>query len=58
MDNVMRTVKPNGGHLMKNRKSEILLGLILFLVGALLLFDAFDNRGKKVPWPGGAIMPW
>lgn len=58
MDNVKRALKPNGGHFIKDRKAEILIGVILFLVGALLLFDAFDARGKKVPWPGGAIMPW
>lgn len=57
MDNVKRAIKPNG-HFVKNRKAEIMLGLGLFLFGALLLYDAFDARGKKVPWPGGAIMPW
>lgn len=47
-----------GKHLIEDRKCEILLGLGLFLVGALLIYDAFDRRGKKVPWPGGAILPW
>jgi len=57
MDNVKRLVKPNG-HFINNRKVEIILGVILFLVGALLLYDAFDARGKKMPWPSGAIAPW
>ena len=57
MDNVKRLVKPNG-HLLKNRKHEIILGAILFLVGALLLYDAFDARGKRMPWPAGAVTPW
>ena len=30
----------------------------MFLVGALLLYDAFDARGKKMPWPAGAVTPW
>lgn len=57
MDNVKRAVKPNG-HFMKNRTAEIAIGVILFLVGALLVYDAFDGRGKKIPWPFGAVAPW
>lgn len=58
MDNIKRIVKPHGGNIIKDRKTEIILGIILFMVGALLLYDAFDGRGKKMPWPGGAIAPW
>jgi hypothetical protein len=57
MDNVKRAVKPRG-HFINSRSTEILIGAILFLVGALLLYDAFDGRGKKIPWPLGAIAPW
>lgn len=57
MDNVKRIVKPSG-HLIKDRKREIALGVVLFLLGALLLYDAFDARGKRMPWPAGAIAPW
>lgn len=45
-------------HLIEDRKTEIFVGLLLFLIGAVLIYDAFDRRGKKVPWPGGAILPW
>lgn len=57
MDNVKRAIKPRG-HFVKNRKTEIFLGIVLFMAGALLIWDAFDGRGRKVPWPGGAILPW
>lgn len=57
MDNVKRAVKPHG-HFMQNRKAEIAIGVILFMVGALLVWDAFDGRGKKLPWPLGAVAPW
>lgn len=57
MDNVKRLVKPKG-HFIQSRKTEIMVGLALFLIGAVLLYDAFDARGKKIPWPGGAITPW
>lgn len=56
--NPMRAILKPDQHFMKNRKAEIILGLILFLVGALLLYDAFDARGKKMPWPAGVITPW
>jgi hypothetical protein len=57
MDNLKRKIKPRG-HFVRNRKAEIAIGIVLFLVGALLLWDAFDGRGKKLPWPTGAIAPW
>jgi hypothetical protein len=55
--NVKKRLVGNG-HFIQNRKAEIAVGVALFLLGALLIYDAFDGRGKKVPWPGGAIMPW
>lgn len=57
MDNVKRRIKPHG-HFMKSRNGEILVGALLFLLGALFLWDAFDGRGKNPPWPLGAIFPW
>lgn len=54
---VLDRVKPHG-NFIKNRRVEITLGLFLFLFGAWLLYDAFDARGKKMPWPAGAITPW
>jgi hypothetical protein len=35
---------------MADRRTEILLGAAAFAVGALLLRDAFDGRGRKQPW--------
>lgn len=57
MDNVKRVLKPHG-HFIQSRKWEIIIGVAFFLIGACLMYDAFDARGKKVPWPGGAILPW
>jgi hypothetical protein len=57
VDNVKRLIKPQG-HFIQNRALEILIGVVLFLAGALLVYDAYDARGKKLPWPGGAIAPW
>jgi hypothetical protein len=57
VENVKRLIKPKG-HFIQNRAFEILLGVVLFMAGALLVYDAYDGRGKKLPWPGGAIAPW
>lgn len=57
MDSLKNRIKPKG-HFIKDRRVEITLGIFLFLAGALLLYDAFDARGKKLPWPAGAIAPW
>lgn len=45
-------------HIISDRKTEIILGILLFVIGAILLYDAFDARGLKMPWPAGAITPW
>jgi hypothetical protein len=47
-----------GSHFMKNRKAELTLGFVLFVIGTLLLWDAYDNRGLKMLWPLGGIMPF
>jgi hypothetical protein len=36
-------------HLIRNRKVEVAAGLGAFLVGALLLHDAYDKRGVPQP---------
>lgn len=46
------------GHPIKNRGVEAILGATLFIVGCILIWDAFDNRGKSLPWPLSAILPW
>lgn len=43
---------------MKSRPKEIVLGFLLVIVGCYLLWDAFDNRGKKMPWPVSGLAPW
>lgn len=48
----------SGGHYVKNRKLEVFLGFAFFVVGSYLLWDAYDNRGKKMKWPLGGIMPF
>jgi hypothetical protein len=34
------------------------LGWFLFITGALVLYDAYDRRGGKAPWPMGAVLPF
>lgn len=53
-----KVLRPRGGHFINDRGVEIFIGLLLFITGCIMLWDAFDNRDKKIPWPGGAIMPW
>lgn len=49
--------KPSG-HLIQNRMAEVVIGLVIALVGMYLLWDSFDNRGKKMPWPMSGLAPW
>lgn len=57
MDNVKRLIKPNG-HFIQNRKTEMIVGAVVFVLGALLLWDAWNGRGKNAPWPLGGILPF
>jgi len=34
---------------IRNHKTAVLLGLALFAVGALVLWDAYEGRGKSTP---------
>jgi hypothetical protein len=54
---VKSKMKPRG-HLIESRGVEIAVGLLLFILGSVVLWDAFDGRGKSLPWPVGAILPW
>ena len=30
----------------------------MFLLGCFLIYDAYDARGKKMPWPASGLAPW
>lgn len=48
----------NRGHFIEDRKKEATIAIIVTLVGLALLWDAFDGRGKKLPWPASGLAPW
>jgi hypothetical protein len=56
----MRNIlKPKGStHWVKSQGTEIVIGLILVVIGCMLLWDASDNRGRKMPWPVSGLAPW
>lgn len=35
-----------------------LLGWTLLLVASVMLYDAYDGRGRQGPWPASTIFPW
>lgn len=52
-------LKPKGGkHWIQSKNWEMTIGLVLVVIGCMLLWDAFDNRGRKMPWPAGGLAPW
>lgn len=40
------------GHLIPDHRTEALLGWVTLLAGGWLLHDAYDRRGRDVPWWG------
>jgi hypothetical protein len=56
---VKNPLKPKpGDHWIQSRGWEVTVGLALAIIGLTLLWDAFDNRGRKLPWPAGGLAPW
>ena len=49
--------KPSG-HYIQHRGWEFAIGILLAVIGMALLWDCFDNRGKKMPWPLSGLAPW
>lgn len=54
---VSRHVSKNG-HFLSSRGWEITIGAVLAIVGMILLWDAFDGRNRKMPWPLSGLAPW
>lgn len=55
---MLNKVVANRGHFIKDRKKEAVIGFIVTLIGFCLVWDAFDGRGKKLPWPASGMAPW
>ena len=55
--NPLKRLKPKG-HPIENRIVSATVGLIVAVIGLYLLWDAFDGRGKKLPWPASGLAPW
>jgi hypothetical protein len=40
-----------------NKTTAVAVGLLLFVAGMLLLYDAYDRRGGRAPWIIRAFIP-
>lgn len=45
-------------HPIGDRHTELLVGLVLFALGAWLIRDAHEGRGRKTPWPLSLVTPY
>lgn len=39
-------------------KTEALVGLFFIILGGFLVWDCFDNSGRKLPWPLSGLAFW
>jgi len=44
--------------LIRSHKAAVAVGVLLFVVAAYVLYDAYDRRGIDAPWPFSAILPF
>jgi hypothetical protein len=42
-------------HIIAHRGTEIFIAIVLALTATYLIYDAFDWRGKKMPWPASGL---
>jgi hypothetical protein len=54
----MKNVLKPKGHWIKSQGWEAVIGILVVIAGCVLLWDAFDNRGRKLPWPASGLAPW
>lgn len=45
-------------HPIKDQRKEVVIGFILFIVGVLLLYDAYDRRNNEKPLLMKLITPF
>lgn len=43
--------------LLRNRNTELVLGVAAFVTGAWLIHDAFEGRGRKRPFAAHLMLP-
>jgi hypothetical protein len=43
--------------LIRDRRVELALGVAAFIVGAWLIRDAYEGRGKKRPFAAHLVLP-
>lgn len=42
---------------IRDKRAAVLLGLALFVAGVVVLWDAYERRGGRAPWPLRAFLP-
>lgn len=45
-------------HLIRHQPTAVIVGGVLVVAGALVLYDAWDGRGKRTPWFLRWAFPW
>jgi hypothetical protein len=55
---VARYLENHKAHIIQNASTELWLGVGLYVVGSILLWDTFVQRGRSAPWPLGMATPF
>lgn len=42
----------------QSQTTAIVVGAVFFTVGCLCLYDAWERRGQRTPWPARMFTPW
>lgn len=43
--------------LLRDRNTELVLGVGLFALAAWMIYDAYEGRGRKRPFPASLFLP-
>lgn len=44
--------------IIRDQRAAVAVGGVLVIGGFVVLYDAWDGRGRRKPWFLGPILPW
>jgi hypothetical protein len=44
-------------HLMRDPGHQVALGAVLFIAAAYCIWDAYEGRGRRRPFPAAVLLP-
>jgi hypothetical protein len=54
----VRYLERHKTHILQSARAEMWIGVGMYAIASVLLWDAFIQRGDSAPWPLGVVTPF